>query len=88
MHFLGSLGQDARHDIEVVAALESLITCPYCSFARAETIPSDSCLYFYQCTNCSVIMQPKPGDCCVFCSFGDVKCPFMCRPGEGPGATV
>ncbi len=20
-------------------------------------------------------MKPKPGDCCVFCSFGDVPCP-------------
>ncbi|CAN7687371.1 GDCCVxC domain-containing (seleno)protein [Pararhizobium sp. LjRoot238] len=20
-------------------------------------------------------MRPEPGDCCVFCSFGSVKCP-------------
>jgi hypothetical protein len=20
-------------------------------------------------------LRPKPGDCCVFCSFGSVKCP-------------
>jgi hypothetical protein len=21
------------------------------------------------------VLQPKPGDCCVFCSYGDVPCP-------------
>jgi hypothetical protein len=21
------------------------------------------------------VLRPKPGDCCVFCSYGSVKCP-------------
>ncbi|WP_349666169.1 GDCCVxC domain-containing (seleno)protein, partial [Sinorhizobium sp. 6-117] len=21
------------------------------------------------------LLRPRPGDCCVFCSFGSVKCP-------------
>ncbi|MFA9408701.1 MAG: GDCCVxC domain-containing (seleno)protein, partial [Candidatus Dadabacteria bacterium] len=24
-----------------------------------------------------VLLKPKPGDCCVFCSYGSVKCPSI-----------
>ena len=40
-----------------------------------ETMPTDACLFFYECTGCRVRLRPKPGDCCVFCSYGDVPCP-------------
>ena len=55
--------------------LESVLTCPHCGFSKTETMPVDACLYFYECTNCGKILKPKPGDCCVFCSYGTVKCP-------------
>jgi len=55
--------------------LESIITCPECNFAKAETMPTDSCRFFYECTNCKTVLKPKEGDCCVFCSHGDVPCP-------------
>ncbi|KAA0979547.1 GDCCVxC domain-containing (seleno)protein [Pseudomonas sp. ANT_J28] len=55
--------------------LESVLTCPHCGFARQETMPTDACLYFYECNNCKKLLRPDPGDCCVFCSFGSVKCP-------------
>jgi hypothetical protein len=58
--------------------VESLITCPKCNHARVERIPEDSCLYFYECVNCHSIMRPRPGECCVFCSYGTVKCSFEC----------
>ncbi|MDE1949730.1 MAG: hypothetical protein KGL43_10380 [Burkholderiales bacterium] len=55
--------------------LESVLTCPHCGFARLETMPADACQFFYECTQCHALLRPKPGDCCVFCSFGSVKCP-------------
>ena len=55
--------------------LESIITCPECSFAKEETMPTDSCRFFYECTNCKTVLKPKEGDCCVFCSYGSVPCP-------------
>lgn len=67
--------------------LESTITCPRCGMASVETMPTDACIYFYECRNCKSLLSPKPGDCCVFCSYGSVKCPPMqagsgcCRPG-------
>ena len=57
--------------------LESVLTCPRCGFAKTETMPSDACQFYYECENCEVLLRPKPGDCCVFCSYGSVKCPSV-----------
>jgi len=53
----------------------STITCPECGHAKAEAMPVDACLFFYECTCCGVRLKPKPGDCCVFCSYGSRRCP-------------
>ena len=55
--------------------LESVITCPVCGHKEKETMPEDACVHFYECKNCKNIIKPKQGDCCVFCSYGTVKCP-------------
>lgn len=55
--------------------LLSTITCPHCGHTKAETMPTDACLFFYECEGCGVRLKPKPGDCCVFCSYGSRKCP-------------
>jgi hypothetical protein len=55
--------------------LESTITCPACGTAKSEIMPSDACLFFYDCTGCGMLLRPKPGDCCVFCSYGSAPCP-------------
>lgn len=55
--------------------LVSTLTCPSCGSARPETMPIDACLFFYECPACHALLRPKAGDCCVFCSYGDVKCP-------------
>jgi hypothetical protein len=57
--------------------LESELVCPVCGFAKGETMPTDSCQFFYECTHCKSLLRPKPGDCCVFCSYGSIKCPPM-----------
>ena len=54
---------------------ESVLTCPECNFAKLETMPADACQFFYECASCKALLRPKAGDCCVFCSFGSVKCP-------------
>lgn len=38
-------------------------------------MPTDACLFYYECPNCKAQLRPNPGDCCVFCSFGSVPCP-------------
>jgi hypothetical protein len=55
--------------------LESVITCPACGASSAQAMPIDACVFFHACEACGVTMRPKPGDCCVFCSYGSVPCP-------------
>ena len=55
--------------------LRSVITCPQCGGQSEETMPTDACLFFYDCKSCGIRLKPKPGDCCVFCSYGSVSCP-------------
>jgi hypothetical protein len=62
--------------------LHSIITCPECGATSAEKMPEDACLYFYECKHCRRLLRPKPGDCCVFCSFGSVKCPPVQAAGR------
>ena len=54
---------------------ESEITCPECGHKKMETMPIDACVYFYVCENCKATLKPLHGDCCVYCSYGSVKCP-------------
>lgn len=55
--------------------LESTLTCPHCGFVQRMVMPTDACLYFHECPNCKAMLRPKAGDCCVFCSYGSVRCP-------------
>jgi hypothetical protein len=55
--------------------LESVLSCPRCGFSKQEAMPLDACQFFYECGGCKALLRPKPGDCCVFCSYGSVKCP-------------
>ena len=59
---------------EVAGAFQT-ITCPCCAAAKTETVPTNACQFFYQCTGCGKKLKPKSGDCCVFCSYGSVPCP-------------
>ncbi len=65
-----------------MTVLESILTCPLCGHRRRETMPTDACQYFYDCRGCGEVLKPKPGDCCVFCSYGTVPCPPV-QEGEG-----
>ncbi|WP_281385686.1 GDCCVxC domain-containing (seleno)protein [Teredinibacter franksiae] len=55
--------------------LKSTITCPLCGNKKTEIMPTNACQWFYECDSCHEVLSPKHGDCCVFCSFGTVKCP-------------
>lgn len=55
--------------------LVSVLTYPACGHAKPEKMPTDACLFFYDCGACGAELKPKPEDCCVFCSYGSVPCP-------------
>jgi hypothetical protein len=65
--------------------LTSTLTCPQCGHRAREAMPTDACQFFYECKGCGAVLKPLPGDCCVFCSYGDAPCPPVqaADPGEG-----
>jgi hypothetical protein len=56
---------------------EARIVCPECGFAKVEAMPLDACQHFYPCEGCETLLSPLDGDCCVFCSYADHRCPPM-----------
>lgn len=55
--------------------LRSVLTCPSCGLRHVERMPTNACLFFWQCPRCNKRVRPLDGDCCVFCSYGSVPCP-------------
>ena len=64
----------------------SLLVCPHCLKSELLHMPTDACVFFHECRHCGELLRPKAGDCCVFCSYGNVPCPPM--QGDGPGCCV
>lgn len=62
----------------------SELTCPRCGHKAVEVMPTDACIYFYDCRGCGALLKPNPGDCCVFCSYGDTPCPPVQANGAAP----
>ncbi|MGH7516309.1 MAG: GDCCVxC domain-containing (seleno)protein [Gemmatimonadales bacterium] len=58
------------------------ITCPTCGVQSEEVMPPAACLFFGNCPACRARVRPRPGHCCVFCSYGDTLCP----PRQAPSA--
>ncbi len=54
---------------------KAILTCPECEVEQGVEMPTNACQHFYKCTNCGVVLKPLQGDCCVFCSYADSKCP-------------
>ena len=64
------------------------VTCPECQHISVAAMPTNRCVYTYHCPGCRAVLKPKPGDCCVFCSYGDKRCPFAqdgLRPAHRQG---
>jgi hypothetical protein len=65
----------------------SVLTCPTCGTSAEEEMPLDACMRYYECRGCRALLEPNPGDCCVFCSFGSVKCPSVQDPSMFQGGS-
>ena len=54
---------------------ECTVTCPGCGHKKKEIMPTDVCVGRFTCEQCDTVLLAKAGDCCVYCSYGDVICP-------------
>jgi len=55
-------------------SLTSILSCPLCRRTSEEIVPPDTWIRRHRCRLCSKDFAAKPGDCCVFCSYGSVRC--------------
>lgn len=70
----------ANNDLQVGISEKSdtcEITCPHCGHKKIEVLPTEVCQIKYTCEKCLMVLTPKDGDCCVFCTYGSHKCPSM-----------
>lgn len=44
-------------------ALSSTIFCPQCGHEETETVPTDTCQFFYDCRCCDTVLRPLSGGC-------------------------
>jgi hypothetical protein len=67
---------------ETRAAMDdwATLTCPSCGHTEWEQMPASVCLNVYECLGCAVLLKPRAGDCCVFCSYADKRCPTATAP--------
>lgn len=63
--------------LDASSETEAVLTCLVCGHKEREVMPTNACQYFYDCKGCGAVIKPLPGDCCVFCSYSDSKCPPM-----------
>ena len=54
---------------------KAVLTCPQCGRAQDVDMPTDYCVFFYDCVHCAAVLRPEKGDDCVFCSYADKDCP-------------
>ena len=51
-----------------------IVRCPECSNKQKMEIPKDRCIPFFKCSKCKKMIFARKL-CCVFCEYGDRKCP-------------
>ncbi len=39
--------------------LTSILTCPHCGHRASETMPTDACQFFYECTGCGTLLRRR-----------------------------
>lgn len=64
--------------------LTARLRCPVCRAETDEVMPVNACVHIHDCVECGTRIRPRPGDCCVFCSYGDTTCP----PRQAAGTTA
>jgi len=54
---------------------KAILSCPHCLFSQEVEMPTNYYQIVFHCKKCGKAITPKKGECCVFCSYADKKCP-------------
>ena len=59
------------------------LKCPHCGAEQNANMPSAGRKMALSCRSCNIIIFKKQESCCVFCSYGEIKCPVEQEKGFG-----
>lgn len=89
MRIVGLFGEARAHGIASSTASDATdnppppvansIRCPHCDATIRELMEYDACVIFIYCPACHRQIDMRPGDCCVFRSYGAAPCPHPVR---------
>jgi hypothetical protein len=54
--------------------ITTTIICPICKYRKELVMDADISRLFYFCEECGARLKPRPGDCCVYKSYGSTPC--------------
>jgi hypothetical protein len=60
---------------EKAVETKAMMTCPHCGASYEVEMPTEFCQILMLCPKCGEKITPLEGDCCIFCSYADKKCP-------------
>ncbi len=49
------------------------LVCPQCSTRIATSIDTSACILSHTCPGCGVVIRPRPGEGCIFSSYGNAN---------------
>ncbi len=55
---------------------QNTLDCPKCGNKQKVEMLSLESPHYYQCDSCHEVIQSTNGKCCVYCQYGEVKCPI------------
>lgn len=54
---------------------KNILTCPNCGATQPVKMLALEVRSVYQCNACKKIIQAHANECCIYCEYGEVKCP-------------
>lgn len=55
--------------------LHSVVKCPECGAFQMEEMPEEALVLAWECPGCGRVIRAAEGACCIYCSWGSVRCP-------------
>ena len=63
------------NDLVLEVLYKNVLTCPECGAKEHSEMNSLEISRIYECNSCKEIVQANDDKCCIYCQYGDAKCP-------------
>ena len=63
------------NDLVLEVLYKNKLTCPECGAHQEVEMLALESSRIYECETCNELIQTNEGECCIYCQYGEVKCP-------------